>query len=77
MLRAGLDIIGDVLLETERLKMTDLVKSLIKTEVESLICEEYRDQFSHIDNDDQDNFPTFDRKFISLLKREREQTRDR
>ena len=75
VLRAGLDIIGDVLLETERLKMADLVRSLIGTEVQSLVCEGHLDQSSpsHSQND----IPHYDRKFINLLKREGAETRDR
>lgn len=77
VLRAGLDIIGDVLLETERLKMADLVKSLIGSEVQSLVCEEYGDQISHRHELDQDDIPHFDRQFRNLLKREEAVTRDR
>ena len=75
VLRAGLDIIGDVLLETERLKMAGLVRSLIGTEVQSLVCEEPQDESSP--SHGQNDIPHYDRQFVNLLKREGAETRDR
>ena len=60
--------------------MADLVKDLIRSEVKSLVCDEHPDQNSHnLKQDDQDNdeIPHFDRRFINLLKREGAETRDR
>ena len=58
--------------------MADLVKNLIRSEVQSLVCEENRDQDSHnLKQDDQDEIPHFDRRFINLLQREGADTRDR
>ena len=60
--------------------MADLVKNLIRSEVQSLVCEENRDQDSHNlkqDDQDSDEIPHFDSRFINLLKREAANTRDR
>lgn len=57
--------------------MADLVKSLIRSEVQSLVCEGQEDQISQSQELDQDDIPYFDRQFRNLIKREGATTRDR
>lgn len=66
VLGAALDIIGDVVVENERLKLVSMVQELILTEVPSLVCKEEKFQSTFLEND----LPQYDIKYMNILAKE-------
>ena len=66
MLGALLDIIGDVVVNNEKSKLVPFIKTLIQSEVPSLLCEEEMFKSTLFENE----LPNFDQSFMNILNKE-------
>ena len=72
----ALDVIGEVIVENERRKLTDIIKNMIETEVPSLVSTIEDDALTELIREDP--IPFFDSFFRNILRREKKELiRDR
>ena len=72
----ALDVIGEVIVENERRKLSDIIKNMIETEVPSLVSTIEDDALTELIREDP--IPFFDSFFRNILRREKKELiRDR